>query len=560
MGKGSLVLKIVIVLLIFLLVVVIAVPEKIWTEEELITNQSRRNMISIYEAEQFFFRKTGEFTTNLDTLVTVIKSDTSLLQRKQLVDLTHEIYQILGNTLDIPSLQSLLVISKSVREVQGDIVANERYFEKYEGLNGTKDVIFMNLNRFDSSAAFPRFCSTKSLVDSLDELKNRINEYRLQNSAYHAQIYIDTILAVLPEVEKSTVSEFWGDLNNKMDQFIKDADNTDIKKVTNVVDRLKRFKDRINGSIRIFVGSNTQGDINELSNQRSKLNAVYQSFISSEYFQLTQRFGLLDLTGTDSTLLTFGPDNFTGPDSKENYIVEKKKESILIESPNLLDEFANRNREIVQDIKDNNLFNQFSSLNQTLDSTEHLMNQQIPLIRRYGNILLNIKEIIAEIKNLKAIKTYGSIENLQALVDTIQTEKKLSVLEPIFVETLTPMDSLAARVRNKNIGDLEEKLKYLGDKIQEVDSMMADLKLPSRTRKEIQPIYPAYEPVFSVLTNMKSAMNNDLADKIETTANELEKSMNQVKNGYNEPVYVIFKKKHINHGYIKNGVKSWEEE
>jgi translation initiation factor 2B subunit (eIF-2B alpha/beta/delta family) len=560
MGKGSLVLKIVIVLLIFLLVVVIAVPEKIWTEEEMITYQSRRNMTSIYEAEQFFFRKTGEFTTNLDTLVTVIQNDSSLLQRKQQANLTNEIYQVLGNTLDIPSLQSILVVSKSVREIQGDIVANDRYFEKYEELNRTKDEIYMNLNRFDSSAAFPSFCSTKSFVDSVDELKNRINEYRLQNAAYHAQNYLDSIRTFLPGIEKSAVREFWGDLNNRMDKFIKDADNTDIKRVSNIVDRLKRFKDRVNASIQIFLNSNTQADLNELSNQGSTLSNVYQSFISPENFQLTQRYGLLELTEVDSTLLSFGPENFTGPDSKEEYVIDEKPGSILIESPNLLTEFANKNREIVQDIKDNNLFNQFSSLKQTLDSTEHLMNQQIPLIRRHGNILLSIKEIIAEMKNLNSVKSYSMIENLQFLVDTVQTEKKISALEPIFVETLTPMDSLADRIRSRNIKDLEEKLQYLGNKIQDLDSTIMSMRLPSRIQNQIRPFYPAYEPVFSILKDLKGAMNEELADRIETAANKLEKSMNQVKNGYNERVYVIFNKKHINHGYIKNGVKSWEEE
>lgn len=560
MGKGSLILKIVIVLLIFLLVVVIAVPEKIWTEEETITTKSRQNMTSIYEAEQFFFRKSGHYTTNFDSLVTVIQNDTSLHQRKQVVDLTHELYQVLEKILAIPSLQSLSVVSKSVTEIQGDMVGNERYLEKYAELNRVKDEIFMSLNRFDSSAAFPRFCSTKNLVDSLDELKNRINEYRLQNAAYHAGNYVDSMLKALPQVEKSKVSGFWRDLNNKLDQFIKDADNTDIKKVTNIVDRLKRFRERINGSIQIFLNSNTQADVNELSDQRSTLKVVYERFISSENFQLTQRFGLLDLAEVDSTLLSFGPDNFKGPDSDKNYVIDTKNHSILIESPNLLTDFANRNREIVQDIKDNNLFNQFSSLNQTLDSTISSMNQQIPLIRRHGNVLLNIKEIIAEMNNLKSVRTYGMIESLKSLVDTVETEEKISTLEPFFVETLSSVDSLSARVRNKNIGDLEAKLKYLGDKIQELDSMMASLRLPSRTKAQIRPIYPTYEPVFSILTNMKSAMNNELADEIKTAASELEKSLNHVKNGYNERVYVIFQKKHINHGYIKNGVKSWEEE
>ena len=560
MGKGSLVLKIVIVLLIFLLVVVISIPGKIWKQEEMITEQSRRNMTSIYEAEQFFFRKTGDFVTNLDTLAKAIQNDTTLQQRKQVVSLTNEIYHIMGNTLEIPSLQSISVVSNSVREIQGDMIGNDRYFEKYDELNRTKDEIFMNLGRFDSSAAFPRFCSTKSFVDSLEELKNRINEYRLQNSAYLAQNYLDSIQTLMPDVEKSAVREFWADLNNRMDSFIKGAENTDIEKVTNIVDRLKRFKDKINSSVQVFLNSDVQADLGKLKSQLSNLGTIYQNFISPEYFQITQRFGLRELTDVDSTLLEFGKKNFVCPDSKENYIVEKKPGSVIIESPNLLTDFANENQDIVKDIKDNNLFNHFSSLNETLDSTENLMNQQIPLIRRYGNILLDIKEIIAEMNNLNSVRSFSMISNLRSLVDTVQTERKISALEPIFVETLTPMDSLADRIRNRNISDLEGKLEYLGNKIQELDSMITSLRLPSRVRNQIQPFYPAYEPVFSILKDMKGAMNEELANKIQTAASKLEESMNKVKNGYNETVYVIFQKKHINHGYIQNGVKSWEEE
>jgi hypothetical protein len=560
MGKGSLILKIVIILLIFLLVVVISIPDKIWKQEEAITDQSRRNMTSIYEAEQFFFRKTGDFTTNLDTLVAAIKNDTTLQQRNQVVGLTNEIYRILGAALDVPSVQSISVVSTSVREIQGDMIGNDRYFEKYDKLNQTKDEIFMSLSRFDSSAAFPRFCSAKSFVDSLDELKNRINEYRLQNSAYLAESYLDSIQTLMPKIERSSVREFWTDLNNKMDMFIKEAENTDIKKVTNIVDRLKRFKDKINSSIQVFLSANVQADLGELKNELSTLGTVYQNFISPEYFQITQRFGLRELTEVDSTLLSFGEQNFTGPDSKENYIIDKKPGSITIESPNLLTDFAKENQDIVKDIKDNNLFNQFSLLNDALDSTEHLMNQQIPQIRRYGSVLLDIKEIIAEMNNLNSVRSYSMISNLRSLVDTVQTEKKISTLEPIFVETLNPMDSLATRIRNKNIGDLEEKLKYLGNKIQELDSMVSSIRLPSRVKSQVQPFYPAYEPVFSIVQDMKGAMNEELANKIQTAASRLENSMNKVKNGYNETVYVIFQKKHINHGYIQNGVKSWEEE
>ena len=561
MGKGSIVLKIIILLLIFLLVVVITIPNKIWKEEDKITKKSRYNMTAILEAEKFYHLKTSKFTENLDTIVTVIQNDTSLQQKKRLVTLTNDLYDIMEKTLDISTLQSILNISKYVSDIQSDITGNERYFEKYNNLSNTKDEIFMNLTRFDSSAAFPQFCLTKNFVDSLSDLKNRINEYHLQNAAYYCQNHLDTILVVLPKVEKQAVKEFWDNLNIKINNFIKEADKTDIKLVTNVIDRLVRFNDGMKKSVQTLLNSDAQKDIEELNKLKSEMRTVYQNFISAENFQLTQRFALLELTDVDSTLLKFGPDNFIGPDSKKPYLIDIQDQQLTIESPNLLDEFAKENQQIVEPIKNNSLFTYFESIDGIIDSTHKVMSQQVPLIRRYGSILLNIKEIMAEMKNLNSINFYDMVEDLKLLVDTVQTEKKISTLKPIFEETLNPIDSLADRIRNKNLSDFEKELKYFGKKIQELDSTLTESNdIPARIRRQIQPIYPTYEPVFAILNNMKSSLTDDLAEKIETAADKLEKSIEKTLNGYNERVYVIFNKKHINHGYIQNGVKSWEEE
>lgn len=561
MGKGSIVLKIVIILLVFLLVVVIAVPDKIWEEEDAITAKSRYNLNAIYESEKFFNIKTGKYTKDLDTIVTVIQSDTTLQQKKRLVELTNDIYNIIVQTLDIPTIQSILSISKSVREIQNDITGNERYFEKYINLDNTKNEIFMNLTRFDSSVAFPQFCSAKNFVDSLSDLKEGINEYRLQNAAYYAQTHIDTISIVLPKVEKKAVKEFWDNLLIKINDFIKEADKTDIKKVSNIIDRLLRFNERMNKAMQSLQNANMQKDNNELDKLISRMNSVYQNFISTDNFQITQRFALLELTDVDSTLLKFGPDNFIGPDSKKPYLIDINGQLITIESPNLLDNFAKENQQIVEPIKNNSLFTYFDSIDEIIDSTHKTMSQQVPLIRRYGSILLNIKEIMAEMKNLESVRFYDMLTDLKLLVDTVQTEKKISSLKPIFEETLNPIDSLVARIRDKNLKDFERELNYFGEKIKALDSTLTESKdIPSRIRRQIQPIYPAYEPVFAILGNMKNAMTEELADRIETVADELEKSMLKVLNGYNERVFVIFNKKHINHGYIQNGVKSWEEE
>lgn len=558
MAKGSIILKILIVLLAFLLVAVIAVPEKIWTEEEMITHTSRYNMNAIYEAEQFFHRKTGEYTENLDTLITVIENDTSLQQRKLLADLTNEVVDIISNVLNVPTVQAVLSISQAASEIQNDLLNNERYFQKYENLDQVQKEIFMNLTRFDSSAAFPRFCEMHTYVDSLNELKDRISQYRLQNAAYFTQNHIDSLTSVLPRLEKNAVADFWNNLHARINRFVNDALKTDINRVTNVIDRLQRFNDRINSSMNIFLKSDLHADREQLSAYQSRMDEIYQKLISSEHFQLTQRFALLELTTVDSVLLNLSPDNFICPDSKERYIVSIDNVGLTIESPNLLDEFAEKNRQIVEPIRDLPLYDSVKDFEDILDSTHNAMTETVPLIRRYGNILLNIKEIQAEMQNLKTLETFLVLKNLRTLTDTIQVEKRISVLEPMIEANWGSMVRFAGKIRNQDINELSEKVEYIGGKIQELDSALSSNAVPSRIRNQVQPFYPVYEPIFQALQGMKNAMNDEVATKIETAARGLRRSVEQVFNGYEEPVYVIFSKKHINHGYIQSGVKSWE--
>lgn len=559
MAKGSIILKIIIVLLAFLLVAVIAVPNRIWTEEELTTRDSRYNMNAIYEAEQFYHRKTDQYTTNLDTLITVIQNDTSLQQRKRLVELSNEVVDIISNVLNIPTIQAVLGISQSVNEIQNDLHGNERYLQKYEDLDQAQKEIFMNLTRFDSSAAFPNFCDIHTFVDSLNELKNKISQYRLQNAAYFTQNHIDSISSSLPKVEKNAVRDFWRNLHSRINRFIADALKTDINKVTNVIDRLQRFNDRINSSVDIFLKSDISADSRELVTYQARVDEIYQKYISSEHFQLTQRFALLELTTVDSMLLNLRPDNFICPDSKERYIVSVNNGRLTIESPNLLTEFADKNRQIIQPISDLPLYASVQSLEEIIDSTHHAMTETVPLIRRYSNLLLDIKEIIAEMEDLRSIESYLVLKNLKTLVDTIQTERRISVLQPIIETNWGGMVRLTGKIRNKDIKDLEEKIEIIGGQIQQLDSTLNSTAIPSRIRNQIQPFYPTYEPIFGVLSNLKNEMNDEIAAKIETASRGLRSSVEQVFNGYKEPVYVIFNKKHINHGYIQNGVRSWEE-
>jgi len=560
MGKGSIIFKIIIILLALLLISVIAIPNDIWEEEDQMTRQSRHNIYAIYEAEQFFHRKTGSYTENFDTLITVIQSDTTLKEKEEVGNLSNELNDILAATLTIPSLRYISTISKAVAEMQGDIRINERYFHKNDDLNRVREELGMNLTRFDSSAIFPDFCETKSLVDSLSELKDKINEYRLQNATYLAKNQMANIAEMLPTIEVNTVVEFWNNEYNRIKDFIREGEKTDIARVSNMFDRLSRFSSRINNNVQELSKVDIQGSLQNLFELQTQMENIYQKFISPQYFRISQRYGLLSLSEVDSTLLNLTSENFTCPDSKEKYIISIVGEKITIESPNLLDEFASQNRTTVEPIMDLQIFDYISKIDDAIDSTNSLMDEKRVHIRRYSNLLLNMKEIMAEFKNLKTVPIYRYAKDTKTLIDTIQVVKQLSVLKPMFEDALNPMDTLATRIENHNFSDLEERLTYLGNNIQNLDSLISAERIPGRVKREIPSFYENYKVVFSIVDEMKRNIAPDESTMLRQVATELEKSLLKVLNGYEEPVNLIFTRTHENHGYIKNGVKSWEEE
>jgi hypothetical protein len=346
-----------------------------------------------------------------------------------------------------------------------------------------------------------------------------------------------------------------------MRDFISKAEKTDIKKATNLLDRLGKFSDRINNSVKAIGLANLQEDNNSLRKQKDLINQLYQKFISSDNFRMTQRFGLLSLTESDSMLITLSNDNFICPDSDLPYLVDIVAEKdITIESPNLLDDFQKESIAAVEPIKSLRLFGIMNSLDEVLDSTINFMEEQKIFVRRKTDLLLSLKELQAELKDLNSSPVYKFTKNLESLIDTIQTEKKISVLKELFEDNLNAMDTLATRLRNANIEQLGEKLNELGQKIQRYDSLVASAKLPSRIQKQTKPVYPVYELIFSVLNTIRTSITPEEAELINEAASKLEQSLLKVLNGYDEPVYVIFAKTHINHGYIRNGEKSWEEE
>ena len=90
-GKGSIILKLLILILIVALIFAIQIPSNVWEQEESEIETARDNMMSIYESELFYRKTSGKFTTDPAELITAVRQDSSILQQQTIVNYTKQL-------------------------------------------------------------------------------------------------------------------------------------------------------------------------------------------------------------------------------------------------------------------------------------------------------------------------------------------------------------------------------------------------------------------------------------------------------------------------------------
>lgn len=569
--KGSIILKILIFVLAIGLVAVIYYPDRIWKAEDSLEVRSRHNMIVLYEAENYYYGKNKLYVgaDSLEKLLTFLQNDSTLNQKQKIGQLTVSLDRSLQNVLKIPLLKSILPISESINEINDELNFNSRYFTKYDYIMFASDGILSDLPKFSNSADFPNFCIVKTYVDSLSHLKEHINDYKLQNCALLAQKYLDSLIVHAEKIELDAVNSFWLAEYGKISDLLKDIKKTDIVLVSTVVDRTKKFTDRIKTGMADLAKIDYQQNIEELHSQKEYLSQVHQDFISSDNFLISQNYGQLKLNEVDSMLIKlnqgmfYSPDTFEGP---QLYFVNfpPQKQSIKIESPDLTKQFHAQLLEATEPIKDLSVYPLTGIIRASFDSTISVMNKnknKYKLSKYSTDILLNMKELIAEMQqDVDKIRIYRYVKHLETFVDTVQSERRISVLKPMIEDILNPMDTLATHVENVDLSDFVTKMNYYGKKIRALDSLIqATPQVPASVKRQIQPFYPTFDKVYGAIEQIRVKLNPGDGEKIRQAARSIETALVNVLEGYNERVYVFFYKKHRNYGYVENGTKSWEE-
>ena len=559
-SKGSIILEIFIVLMVLLLIAVIFFPDQIWKEEAQTSKICRENLIALNEAERFYYQKNNSYTDSLSKLLTFVQNDSGINRRQSLVSLTNSFTKILNNILSVPSIQNISKMSQASFEITGDLVGNERYFRKYDHIATASEEIIRDMMNLDSSALFPNFSRSKLFVDSVRTLKESVTDFSLQIAVLRGINSTDSLSLYYPKIERDAFSQFWKVEYAKITKLIVDIRATDIAKVSSVADRLAKFIDQINTNMQLLNVSNASKDGQTLEVEKQNLKELHQKFLSPDFFILTKGASLTTLSENDSIIINLTQNDFICPDSKQPYLIDTMKARITIECPNLLDDFQKEFQACVKPIRDLPLYERVTRMAGIVENTKIVLDENREELKRYTDVLLKIKELQAEFEEIKSIFFYRYANEVYEFVKLVDREKKLSVLKPAIEDILNPLDTLATRMEKGNLGDLEKKIDYYHQKLEEIDATIAGMKLPANVRSRIKSNVEPYQPIYPLLQEVKGTFNPAHVSNLRMTESSLEKALLKALEGRKETVYLIFSREHVNHGNIAAGEKSWTKE
>jgi hypothetical protein len=543
-----------------LLLTVIYLPNQIWKEEAQTIKICRDNMNTLYETQRFYYQKNNSYTDSLSKLLTFVQNDSGINRRQSLVSLTNSFTKVLNNILNVPSVQNISKMSQAAFEITGDLVGNERYFRKYEHIAASSEEIVREMVNLDSSALFPSFSCSKLFVDSLRTLKESVTDFSLQIAILRAINSLDSLSLYYSKIERESFDQFWKVEYAKISKLIDEIRATDIAKVSSVADRLAKFIDQINSNLQLLNTSSATKDAQSLEVEKQNLKELHQKFLSLDFFILTQNASLTTLSENDSIIINLTQNNFICPDIKKPYLIDTVKARITIECPNLLDDIQKEFQTCIEPIRDLPLYERITRMSGIIENTKTVLDENREELKRYTNVLLKIKELIAEFEEIKSIFFYRYANEVYEFIKLVDSEKKLSVLKPAIEDILTPIDTLASRMEKANLSDLEKKIDYYHQKLEEIDVTIAGMKLPANVRSRIKSNVEPYQPIYPLLEEIKGTFNPTHISNLRKTEKSLEKALLKALEGRKQSVYVIFSREHTNHGNYAAGEKSWEKE
>ncbi|MEJ2053849.1 MAG: hypothetical protein P8X42_08020 [Calditrichaceae bacterium] len=554
-GRGSVIFKILIIIFALGLIAVILIPGKIWNEEAYEKRTAEDNMTSIYEAINFYNHKTGHFTTDPQQILSVVRSDSSILIQQKVVNHTGQLTSLIDSYLKDDYISSIQDIYQNLDQIIDDLEINRRHFEAVDQyFVDESEAIVMDLKNVKSSPKYETYMTAAMYLDSLKELRRDLSDYSLQVGASTAAGITDTLKTLLPEIDVEGIQTLWAPVSERISGFVtRVIRSEDLTQLTSVGDRVQEFRETIISAFEDLNVMNIQQHIDKVNQISTRLDELYNDFLRD--FIATSKPALYKLSDADSMIIHLTEDNFYSPVTGEMYkiFVMDDSSAIKVESPVLLKELREKAKPIAGEIKSLPLIPAFSAYFDTLDMIKNKAQFTRKAVKRNTDIFVKYKEIEEVVNKISEISVGTAFSDMKKFANDIPTEESYSKIKNQLKDALQGGRIFLQAYNQQNFGNLDSLQKNLVQLMEQFNDLLDEVR---RLPKGVEKYDAEFDMLNQLLSKIKSA---NVVSQLEKINKELENTLIFAAEGVNEPVYLIFNKSIKNLGYIYKGNKSWEE-
>lgn len=555
-GKGSILYKLLILVFAAGLIAVILIPGEIWKQEAYEKTTAQNNISSIYEALRFYHRITNKYTTDPQEILSVVRSDSSILLQQKVVNHTRQLTKLIDAYLADKYISSLIEIYENIDFVILDLEENRYNFETVgDYFINESEAILTDLRNLKMSIQFEKFVKATAYIDSLMDLRRDLSDFSLQAGALKAAAITDTLKDLIQEVDISDMKSDWQPISQRSDEFItKMRRSEELSEISSVGDRVKDFREKIVSAFDQINTLNVQENIANVNKLSDELYNLYEVFLRD--FIATSKPALYKLSVSDSLVIHLTEENFYSPVTGEMYkiILLEDSSSIKVESPVLVDELSNKVKPIVDEINDLPVLPAFNSLFDSLEQIKNKAQDTRKALRKNTDIFIKFKEIEEIIGKFSDIYIGSAYNDFKNFVTVIPTEESYSGIKFQIENAFNGGRLFYDAYQKQDFGKLDSLQKDLKIAMEEFNGLLDEVK---RLPKEIQ----KYDTEFKILDQLVAQIKSlNVLSELERINQDLEKALVFAAEGSDQRVYGLFSKQIKNMGYIYKDKKSWEEE
>lgn len=551
-GKGSIILKALVVIFVVVLITVIILPGKIWQKEESTKEISRGNMATLYEAHRYYFNLKGEYTTDHEDLIATVQNDSGLIKRQLVVNHTKRLIRAMETYMDIDAIKNLHAISSNLKSIEDDFKTNKRFFITIEEIDREAEDLKLKLASFRSGMEYEKYFNAVVNLDSLWQLRRDLSDYSLQSAARLAASQANNVVTNLPMIDFSGMNGVWKPLSGRISDLMNMVNSTRLKGLTSVADRVADFQRDATDGLAFFSSSTVSFD--EVTAASKELHNVYQEFLSD--FLITEDYAQYTLTDTDSLLINIGDNSFYTPDNNLPYIVSfEDTAGLRVEDPTMLAEMQQRASQVAEQITQLPFMTAFDQYQAKIDALREFFPEIKAKYRRNIEITIKNKEVegvLKEVPNSAAFDAYLKVKNFTEIVPGSDS---YSEIKNLVESTLLSIGSFKQIYEDSFFGNLDTIHIDLIKQLNDYNQILSGMRRNQFTFDlHIQDLNSALEQIKSV--NKESVLPSLL--EIDEYLKELYLFASE---GKEQSVYGIFSTRIVNYGKIfgTTGQKSWEE-